>query len=323
MADRRQIEAVVSTAFDGVGISDVEERPSESYHDVRRVTLDSGREIVVKFCTDGDHVDGLRRDVCLHRFARDELDVPVPDVLAAGFSVEQPHYVAEACNGDWVESNYRSASDESLERFMYRVGSELAELHGQTEFERAGTIQPTGAGDFTLESGGYEWTTFVRSRLDERTSALQDARFEDVGDRVRTHVMDNLEVLEDGTENVLLHGDFGPANLFYRDDDVTGVVDWENAMVGRGEYDLCSTEGYFFDNVQQSSDNEFRDSLLAGYRSTRPLAEGFFRRRAVYRLFDLLYSLQTFESWAGEAAVDEELLADALPALADELIESI
>lgn len=108
----------------------------------------------------------------------------------------------------------------------------------------------------------------------ERSAALDYVEY--TADRV-----DELEGEVDGPENVFpVHGDYNPTNLILADDDVSGVVDFDNCCVGRPEHDVAEALVTFsyvdyagnssgFREPTDSWERENARALLEGYASSR------------------------------------------------------
>lgn len=83
-------------------------------------------------------------------------------------------------------------------------------------------------------------TEFAPLDLDDYLSRL-------VGELVKTHNIDASKVgflpgleLEGSNPAVILHGDFWPGNVLFREKELVALIDWEDAMVGDPLFDLAN-----------------------------------------------------------------------------------
>lgn len=302
--------------YAGFGPDDVVAGPfeSEEHHAVFEVSLGDADVGIVKLCTDASRREGLLLDCRVRERVSRETDLPVPDTYAADVSPDAPaaYVVLEPCDGTRLEDTYASASYEGSEELLFRVGRTLASYHEQTSVPGAGPVVPADAGGVDLETPGLDWRAALRDAFESKVARLRGTRFETAGERALDRCRFDRPELDDVDEFALLHGDFGPDNLFVGDGDVTGVIDWEEALAGPPEFDLCRTESFFFDNVRGPADEGHRDALLSGYRSVRSLSATFYKRRDLYRALLTLGSMVWFDSWAPEVDVRNDLLAQSL-----------
>lgn len=100
-----------------------------------------------------------------------------------------------------------------------RMASELARIHGVTDDEELSFLPRQGRG------------------FDERPPHLDETLSE-------TRIRDALESawpLRSMNQSVLLHGDYWPGNILWRDGDLVAVIDWEDASVGDPLADVGNT----------------------------------------------------------------------------------
>jgi len=67
-----------------------------------------------------------------------------------------------------------------------------------------------------------------------------------------------------GTGSCLVHGDYWPGNLLWRDDEVVAVLDWEAAVLG----DPAGDVAYCFAELRYLGLDDAADHFLAHYRAT-------------------------------------------------------
>ena len=77
----------------------------------------------------------------------------------------------------------------------------------------------------------------VAERIGERPEMVDEA-FEE--GRIRD-VLEGVWPLPQGNASVLLHGDFWPGNILWRDGQIVGVIDWEDAALGDPLADIANS----------------------------------------------------------------------------------
>ena len=77
----------------------------------------------------------------------------------------------------------------------------------------------------------------VAEKIGERPEKVDEA-FEE--GRIRD-VLEEVWPLSEQNRSVLLHGDFWPGNILWRDGQIVGVIDWEDAALGDPLADIANT----------------------------------------------------------------------------------
>lgn len=98
----------------------------------------------------------------------------------------------------------------------------------------------TGYGDFNPTTGIGAHDTWTGTILALTAIDLGDhERLRPAINRLRDAVIQATPHLPDGRQ--LIHGDFGANNLLTDGTEITGVIDWESAMIGDPRYDIANT----------------------------------------------------------------------------------
>ena len=85
------------------------------------------------------------------------------------------------------------------------------------------------------------------------------------GDRVRA-TLGSGAVDGDANRSVLLHGDYWPGNVMWRDGRLVAVIDWEDARLGDPLADLATARVELLCRYGAEAMERFTDRYLAGYR---------------------------------------------------------
>ncbi len=140
------------------------------------------------------------------------------------------------------------------------VGAALAAMHEAMEgfpLERAN--------DLSLDSWRHSLTD-----VDERAEAFLPG----LADEVR-HDFNRIETTwPTGLPRRVIHGDLFPDNVFFLDDEVSGLIDFYFACTDFLTYDLAVCINAWCFEPDADFNVTKAGQLLAGYRSIRPLADG-------------------------------------------------
>jgi aminoglycoside phosphotransferase (APT) family kinase protein len=136
------------------------------------------------------------------------MPVPAPVVVdQSGEVISSPYLVLEYVEGATV------FAPENLPDFIRRCAATLADIH------RAAVVIPS-----FLPDRAALWADDLSHRPDSLDDSLDEGRIRDA--------LEGVWPLPQINASVLLHGDFWPGNLLWRDGQLVGVIDWENAAGG-------------------------------------------------------------------------------------------
>ncbi|MFZ4507992.1 MAG: phosphotransferase family protein [Fimbriimonas sp.] len=171
------------------------------------------REVVARF--PGAYIRELFEDAGAHEFRVLEA------VFRAGLPVPRPLWLGEAHDGHFLLLEFlpgrATANPANPTEFIREMAATLAHIH-QTD----------------LSSGQLDFLPQTRSRyISSREELNKDFREPEI-----------VATLEEAGEqpvsrSVLRHGDFWPGNILWQDDKITGIIDWENALLGPAIADLA------------------------------------------------------------------------------------
>jgi aminoglycoside phosphotransferase (APT) family kinase protein len=279
--------------------------------DVYLVTLNyrgEAYEVVVKF----EPQDGgdFALEPYLHDYVASRTTVPVPRILVFKEEPEQnipPYFVTERMEGDSLSDQFDGLPNDLQRRILVQVGNILGELHSNIAFE--------GFGYFGLENGRliveeltWDWRDFFETLTEGHITRLDQTPFEDLVEPARRGVENAIETIPTTATPRLIHDDFRPANLMFdpdRQDPITAVLDWQNALAGHPEYNVAQSEFLFIDSVFRDPDTRerLRESLYEGYREYHdfPIDDGYEQRRPLYQLSTLIWRMAGFEDAFADA----------------------
>jgi aminoglycoside phosphotransferase (APT) family kinase protein len=159
------------------------------------------------------------------RIARDEYRL-LRIVRAHGVAAPKPYHLDESCDlfptpivvVEYVDGETEFAPSD-LAAYLSRMAAQLATIHGVTDSSELSFLRREEFG------------------LGATPSVLDTALSED---RIR-EALASAPSLAGRNAPVLLHGDYWPGNILWRDGELVAVVDWEDASVGDPLADLGNT----------------------------------------------------------------------------------
>lgn len=210
--------------------------------------------------------------------------VKVPAPLgfdAAGSDLSDPYLIIE-----YIEGSSEIPADRRNDA-IERMAAELAGIHSQS-FD-ALPVLPVRVDPrpevFDFLPAGEEWLPLTRT-----LRALENASWPG--------------------EQVLLHGDFWPENLLWRDGDIVAVLDWEDAAIGDPMADLagaCVELRYLFGAEAMTI---FTDA----YSRYRPVDE---IRQALWQVYVAAAAQKYMGGWGLPAAREAHMRGEALASIRD------
>ena len=198
------------------------------------------------------------------------LAVPEPFYLdQSGEIFHTPYVVIEYIEGETEFGPKDIADTPALDDARYSKVSIQYRAPGQRKRPRTASTQPLSlrvmeakpsvwlepVADFMLQLAmqlsrihGVDWAKLdvsflpqhekrVAERIGERPEQVDEA-FEE--GRIRD-VLEGVWPLPQGNASVLLHGDFWPGNILWRNGQIVGVIDWEDAALGDPLADIANS----------------------------------------------------------------------------------
>jgi len=104
---------------------------------------------------------------------------------------------------------------------------------------------------------------------------------------------------------VLLHGDFWPGNLLWRDADLVGILDWEDAALGDPLSDVASAAL----ELSYDAGIDGADAFVRAYKEVRPVDPA---RLALWQIYVAAAGHHFMGAWGLEAGREAHMRATAL-----------
>jgi len=259
-------------------------------HETYEVSVD-GTDYVLQLAGDGQ-TDVLRRGLrCYGLVAGTAL--PVPDLVTGSVREYEgrAYTVVEKLPGTTAER------DVSPER-VRNAGRCLAEIHDAVRFDHPGWLRfddgVTAAGsgdDVTIEEfdeGSLnEWR---HRKVQDNAGYLQAGGLERAGRAVERLFESRAFESSDRGAVVLCHNDFSPDNLLFRDDELTGVLDFDHSYAGYRSRDVVkAANGNWMHDP--TADWDVRETFYDGYRDIAALPDAFHAAEPLSRVETLAVSV--------------------------------
>ena len=276
---------------------------ADSTHYLKRGRNDTGRA-------------ALRREVAVTRYVARETPVPVPTVVAADTERTPPALLTVACPGTMASALTPPAR--TRPNLLESIGERLGALHANTTFDACGPVIVNGD-DLSVDA--RESFTGFRLSRELKRDVLRDGRFADVAREALAFLDREQPNVEPSGGWVLLHGDYNPQNFAAKDNEVTGVIDWEDVLVGDPVYDFTRLNFELFGPDINAYPPEAVAALHKGYERHTELPNDFDRRYRWHWVCNILRVVQTFEEWDWEAVTrpKDDLAADIRKGLRREI----
>lgn len=207
-------------------------------HHLFSVTLSDGEEFVFQGVGSRWHdfpafESGYRIEPEVLKYLSTQ-DYQSPDMLFYDFSKESSEYryiAMEKIPGQ----DMNKVEDESVFlELVEQTGERLRELQELEIFDKSGKLIVSESGG--LEVRSFEWAEMYKSLLFTYTTHMIDRRYDHLREDIEQLVEENIEEI-DVQAFTIVHQEFGPRNIMFQVDDVTGIIDWERAVAGDPAFD--------------------------------------------------------------------------------------
>lgn len=223
------------------------------------------------------HEDALARGLSCYRFLQDT-EIPVPEAVTDEVKeVDGRKYVlVEKLPGSSGELDISPGR-------VHNAGRYLAMIHDVRWFEKAGRIQFSEQELSTREFQEGSLGQWRYKKIQDSVDLMQAAGLEVVGKRVERLFSRELFGRQDGFQAVLCHNDYTPDNVLFRDNEVTGVVDFDRAHAGDRYRDIVkAANGFWMHNP--CADWNIREAFYTGYQDVIELSRTFDENEPQYRV---------------------------------------
>ncbi len=202
------------------------------------------------------------RDVQLPKFHREQVafdilkdKLPVPDCLVLDDSRTLSPFdymVCEKIAGENLEQSWPALSEKNKEALSFQAGQVLSLIHS-VGINYFGEI--SGRGPFPKTKTWTEYLSFILNYHLDEAMALSLFTKEKRNSFLKSF-KNHAELFDKFETPKLVHGDFHLGNLLYKDEKITGVLDFEWACAGDPLFDM-SNQLRDMDNTWPGSQKNF------------------------------------------------------------------
>ena len=122
-----------------------------------------------------------------------------------------------------------------------------------------------------------------------RLSAVSSrTKFSDLAEPIAAWFAGHDGLLDDTITPRILHMDLHRSNILVSAEQITGIVDVEESVIGHNEYDLMRLELAHFGDGEDA----LREAFFHGYGAHMTLDTGYDRRRPFYEMSRMLVGLR-------------------------------
>lgn len=242
----------------------------------------------------------LRKEVAVYQQLA-QTDVPVPRILALDFSQRiVPYDVVfyeriEGRNGLEV---WATLDPNAQEHISYAMGHILGTIHNQ-HYQRYGGYDERSRSFGTTDN----WRSYLLDKGADSLITLWQCEGLPVALLYGAEDYFMRATIAARPTPALVHGDFGLHNVVLaRSGDswrISGVSNFAWALAGDAEYEFAT--GFL---IEPDEVNPLATPFLHGYRSIRPLSNGWQQRSAVYRLiYHMTLCATVWKTFGGDPAM--------------------
>jgi len=217
-----------------------------------------------------------------------KLGIPVNTILVADISRSMfpfEYQIQKKLKGKDIEDTFRGSQDD-YDALSFQLGTYIAGW-GSVSFQKFGRFDTSDALHGTLSGTKDSMYDYLIVQLDNDIAYLVDAKILTIrtADRVRK-LFEEYKAVMNIEKGTLVHYDLADHNIMFDElsNTITGIFDWEAAVVGDPALDLASCPTWKTQYPRE-------EKLLEGYMSIRALPEHFGEKKNIYRLRTMLWKM--------------------------------
>jgi len=213
-----------------------------------------------------------------------KLGVPVNKVLYV--DVLRKHFdfdfqIQEKLEGNDLEDHFKGTKSE-YDQMSFDLGVMMAKYH-QLTFDGFGMFDHKSALRGVLRGSKRKFIDYMKVCLESDIEYLVEAQVvsKSVGKKIGK-LFDKYKKAMDIKRGVLVHHDLADHNIFFKNNKITGIFDWEACVSADPMLDLvsCPTWGTHYPRAQK---------LIEGYKTVSHLPDDFEEKRKIYLFRTLLW----------------------------------
>jgi len=247
--------------------------------------------------------------------------IPVPNILTTDasksvlpftyvISERLPGVALAECNDDILGPEDRNHIYAQLGDYLGRMHSvsfpvfgDVIESEGRIDVGPAGELRDSADRGHPGHPGPFDsWREMHRQIVRRHLAFLKPTVFGDLVESLGAWFTVHDYLLDDAITPRLLHMDLHRGNILVSGDQVTGILDIEESLVGHNEYDLMRTELAHF----RYGDEGIQSAFFEAYTRHISLAAGYEARRPFYEVSRSLVRMRCLVTYGSQYAGDTE-----------------
>jgi len=214
-----------------------------------------------------------------------DTDVPSPAIEHDGTAGTVPYLVVEAADGENPERTYTDIPADEMASFARQAGQALGQAHRQLPTDISGTLTGTDEG---IEIEEIPWDRLLSDHMHSKIEYLRRTAMDDHILDAAADILGSIEEdLDEPDRKGIIHLDYRPGNLMWDGEEVTAVLDWDNARAGDQLYDYVTSEISFIENAPHDRREDVREAFRDGYEHENTMIDED-DRYDIYRYFSIL-----------------------------------
>lgn len=189
-------------------------------------------------------------------------EIPSPDLIATFFGDDNSYaaLVMEKIEGIPLHEAWSFISDEQRILLAKELASILSNMHKLK-------VDGYGSPDVSYD----QWSIFLRDRIESGLDVLSSVGLSiNIVNKIHSRLEIWLPGIEDPPSTVV-HGDLNPHNILITSvqstPTISGIIDWEWALLGDPHYDLVAIESLFYNSIDILSafEDTYGDKFSTGH----------------------------------------------------------
>jgi aminoglycoside phosphotransferase (APT) family kinase protein len=216
----------------------------------------------------------------------DQLGIPTNIILYVDISRKTYPFdfqIQKKLIGNDLEDHFHG-TQKQYDQMSYELGAYVARYH-QLKYSNFGLFNDQSILKEKLEGSKSNFFDYIITCLDSDLKYLADAKVLSIKkvDTIRK-LFDQYKSIINIDKGSLIHHDLADHNIMFKGKQITGIFDWEAAVIGDPVLDLasCPTWRTHYPREKQ---------LLAGYQSITPLPDHFSDKKNIYLLRTMLWKM--------------------------------
>jgi len=216
-----------------------------------------------------------------------KINIPTNKVLYVDTSRLQYSFdfqIQECLIGSDIENNFKGTKEE-YDKLSFDLGKYIA-IYSKIQLDKWGMFDEDALMKDLLKGTKNTFYDYITVCLEQDISYLINASVisRATGEKIVRLFEEYKPIINSLKRGSLVHHDLADHNIFFKDKVITGIFDWEAAVVGDPVLDLasCPTWKTFYPREEQ---------MINGYKTVLQLPAYFQEKMNIYRLRTMLWKM--------------------------------